>query len=232
MPENYADFVAALLKAGFSLAGGNPHGTYCLIPFTWEEQQQLPPQPLCWHSEDPETDPWEWRMRVLQERSDIAYGRLFFRVGGYITREWYPKFLAVRRGGADFETCYQAGRISHAARRIYTVLDRCGPLLLPELKAEAAFGREEQQAFNRALGDLQMGLFLTICGQARRHDRYGREFGWNCTRLCTVEQFWDEAVFAEAAELDADEAAREIEARLRTLNPAVKPAAVRRFLYG
>ncbi len=53
---------------------------------------------IAWHTEDPETDPWEWRIRVLDEYTDIAYGKLFFRKSGYITKEWYPYFLAVRRG--------------------------------------------------------------------------------------------------------------------------------------
>ena len=31
---------------------------------------------------DPETDPWEWRIRVLDERDDIAYAKLFYKKSG------------------------------------------------------------------------------------------------------------------------------------------------------
>ena len=42
-------------------------------------------------------------MRVLEEREDIAYSKVFFRTSGYITREWYPYFYAVRRKGESFQ---------------------------------------------------------------------------------------------------------------------------------
>lgn len=102
--QNYNDFVTALLSNGFSVGGGNSEGIYALISWSWDEN---PPYdtPVRWHTGDPETDPWEWRIRVLDERNDIAYAKLFFNKSGYITKEWYPYFLAVRRGnGQDNRT--------------------------------------------------------------------------------------------------------------------------------
>ena len=88
MIRNYSDFCEELLKCGFSMGGGNARGIYALISFDWKN---VPPDsPIVWHTGDPETDPWEWRMRVLQERDDIAYGKVFFGASGYITKEWYP----------------------------------------------------------------------------------------------------------------------------------------------
>ena len=83
---NYTDFVEALLKAGFSMGGGNSDGVFALVPWSWEE---TPPYdtPVRWHTGDAETDPWEWRMRVLDERGDIAYGKVFFKKSGFITKE-------------------------------------------------------------------------------------------------------------------------------------------------
>lgn len=77
----YDDFVHELKSAGFTLVGENPDGIFSLGTLFGEK--------IRWHTEDPETDPWEWRMRVLEERDDIAYGKLFFKKGGFITREWY-----------------------------------------------------------------------------------------------------------------------------------------------
>lgn len=51
-------------------------------------------------------------MRVLEERDDIAYGKVFFGTSGYITREWYPLFLAVRRRGMVFDEWYDEGKAS------------------------------------------------------------------------------------------------------------------------
>jgi hypothetical protein len=114
----FEDFVKVLLNAGFSMGGGNDEGIYAVIPWGWNEPPPYDTLPIAWHTDDPETDPWEWRMRVLDERDDIAYGKLFFKKSGFITKDWYPYFLAVRRGNMSFDESYDNGTISHFAKRI------------------------------------------------------------------------------------------------------------------
>lgn len=81
MIKNFEDFCNELLHSGFSLGGGNAKGVYAVIDYDW--QTVLPDDnPVRWHTGNPETDPWEWRMRVLEERSDIAYSKLFFNASG------------------------------------------------------------------------------------------------------------------------------------------------------
>ena len=232
MIRNYADFLRELGRAGFSLAGGSSRGIWSVVPFSWEEQPYITDSPIRWHTEDPETDPWEWRMRLLEEGRGIAYAKLFFRIGGYITKEWYPYFLAIRRGSMDFEDMYAEGTLSHNAKRVYEAARSLPRVLLPELKSMAAFGREESSAFEQALTELQMGMFLTICGQRRRRNKYGEEYGWHCTEFCTVEQFWGEDMLLTAGELDPAEAEARITARVLELNPEAKKAAIRRFIRG
>lgn len=88
--NHFNDFIQELRSVGFTIGGENGEGVFTLSDAFGES--------IAWHTEDPETDPWEWRIRVLDEYTDIAYGKLFFRKSGYITKEWYPYFLAVRRG--------------------------------------------------------------------------------------------------------------------------------------
>ena len=228
----YEDFLRELGKAGFSLAGGSAKGIWSVVPFSWEEQPYITDSPIRWHTEDPETDPWEWRMRVLEEERGVAYAKLFFRVGGYITKEWYPDFLAVRRGSMDFEDMYAEGTLSYNARRVYEAARSLPRVLMPELKSMAAFGREENSAFEQALTELQMRMFLTICGQARRRNKYGEEYGWHCTEFCTVEQFWGEDFIRAAGEIDPAEAEARITARILELNPNAKKGTIRKFIRG
>lgn len=96
--------------------GGNTKGTYAVVPYDWKEQEFVD-SPIKWHT----GDPWEWRMRVLEERDDIVYAKLFFRTSGFITKEWYPYFYAVRRQGETFEEAYENGTISQMAKRIYEI---------------------------------------------------------------------------------------------------------------
>ncbi|MDR3310844.1 MAG: hypothetical protein LBS90_05810, partial [Oscillospiraceae bacterium] len=166
--SDFSGFVQILLAAGFSVGGGNDEGIYAVVDYGWNNTP--PGSPVVWHTGDPETDPWEWRIRVLNERDDVAYSKCFFKKSGYITREFYPCFLALRRGdpnragSREFEDEYADGRISRYAKRIYDVIREYGDLPLHEIKTLGGFGREEKSKFDSALTELQMRLYLTICG--------------------------------------------------------------------
>lgn len=82
--RGFGDFRAALLRAGFAVGGENDEGIFSLRPY-------MDPS-LQYHTGDPETDPWLWRVRVLEDRA-LAGGKVFFGKAGWISREWYPLFL-------------------------------------------------------------------------------------------------------------------------------------------
>lgn len=229
--QNYDDFIAALLKAGFSMGGGNSGGIYAAVPWSWQEE---PPYqtPVRWHTGDPRTDPWEWRMRVLDERKDIAYAKVFFRKSGFITREWYPCFLAARRGGVSVEEAWEDGRISHHARRIYGLVSVHGALPVHAIKQLAGFPKEEKSKVESALVELQMGLYLTMCGRQQKMSVKGEAYGWSSTVFCTTETFWGEEVFKAAAKLDRQQAIDAVRERVRRLNPGADQRKVQKFITG
>jgi len=231
MIQNYNDFCTELISVGFSLAGGNDEGIFGLIHYNWNEE---PPDgsPVRWHTGDPDTDPWEWRMRVLNERDDIAYAKTFFRKGGFITKAWYPHFLAARRAGASFAEAYADGTISHAAKRIYEAVSQSDFLPLEEIKRFAGFSREEKSKFDRALTELQMGLYLTVCGSRQKTSLTGQAYGWSSTIFCTTERFWGKDVFAQAAEISPEDAVQAITEQIFALNPAALEKNVRKFIQG
>ena len=151
---NFNDFIIILLDSGFSIGGGNDEGIYAIVDYDW---LTVPPgSPIVWHTGDLETDPWEWRVRVLNERSDIAYAKCFFKKSGYITQELYPYFLTLRRGCLDFDDEYADGNISHNAKRIYEAIRECAELPLQEIKQLGGFGRDEKSKFDTALTELQI----------------------------------------------------------------------------
>ena len=60
MIQNYNDFCAELLNAGFSVAsGGNDEGIFGLLEHGWSEQP--PGSMIRWHTGEPDADPWERR---------------------------------------------------------------------------------------------------------------------------------------------------------------------------
>jgi hypothetical protein len=232
MITSYDDFVEVLLKAGFSMGGGNDEGVYSIVNWSWEE---TPPNnsSVRWHTGDPETDPWEWRMRVLEERSDIAYSKLFFKKSGYITADWYPYFLAVRRKNQSFEEAYLDGTLSYEAKLLYDVIQEQGAVPLHTMKALSNLSAKESKSrFDRGLTELQMRMFITMCARKQKQSQTGDEYGWFSTVFCTVERFFPGEVFEKAASLKPEEAAEVIRRQIFILNPHADRKSVEKFIRG
>lgn len=209
--------------------GGNAKGIWSVIPYDWTAQE-YGGCPVRWHTGDPETDPWEWRMRVLEEREDIAYGKVFFQTSGYIAKEWYPFFYAVRRSGETFSDAYENGTISQTAKRIYEIVSD-GEVAFHEIKQLGGFRREDKAKFDRAMVELQMGMFITMCGRAQKVNQYGIAYGWNSTVFTTVEDFWEKRGFS-LPDLDPEESYEAVRAQVLRLNPAAEEKKIKKFIRG
>ena len=104
-------------------------------------------------------------------------------------------------------------------------------MALHEIKALGGFGKEDQSQFDRAMVELQMGMFITMTGRKQKKNKYGIECGWNSTVFTTVENFWAERGF-EIPELDAEESYEEIRHQLLRLNPMAEEKTIRKFIMG
>ena len=225
MVNCFGEFCDKLLESGFSMGGGNAKGIYAIIPFDWKTS--IPGCPIAWHTGNPETDPWEWRMRVLEERDDIAYGKVFFGAGGYITKEWYPYFLAARRQGFTFDEWYQEGKAGLLEKKIYESIEQNGHMALHDLKRECGITKEISGQFDRALTNLQKNLFITMCGRKQKVSSLGKLYGWNSTVFTTVENFWGEDI---TADISAEKAYEKIRERIFVLNPEAKEKDIKKFI--
>lgn len=230
MIHNFSDFCRQLSACGFSMGGGNAKGIYAVIPYDWSQQEAID-SPVKWHTGDPETDPWEWRMRVLKERDDIAYAKLFFRTSGYITKEWYPYFYAVRRQEESFDVAYENGTVSRMAKEIYDIISGNGEVAFHEIKQLGGFSREDNGKFEKAILELQMRMFITMCGQAQKVNKYGQGYGWSSTVFTTVEDFWEKRGFS-LPDLDFAESYDKIKAQILRLNPEAGQKKMDKFIRG
>jgi len=225
MVNSFNEFCDKLVESGFSMGGGNAKGVYAIVPFDWKTS--IPGCPIVWHTGDAETDPWEWRMRVLEERDDIAYGKVFFGAGGYITKEWYPYFLTVRRQGFAFDEWYHEGKAGLLEKKIYEAIEQNGHMALHDLKRECGITKESAGQFDRALTSLQKNLFITMCGRKQKVSSLGKPYGWNSTVFTTVEKFWGEDL---TADISVDEAYNKIRERILLLNPEAKEKDIKKFI--
>ena len=225
MVNSFNEFCDKLVESGFSMGGGNAKGVYAIVPFDWKTS--IPGCPIVWHTGDAETDPWEWRMRVLEERDDIAYGKVFFGAGGYITKEWYPYFLTVRRQGFAFDEWYHEGKAGLLEKKIYETIEQNGVMALHDLKRECGITKESAGQFDRALTSLQKNLFITMCGRKQKVSNLGKPYGWNSTVFTTVEKFWGEDL---TVDISVGEAYNKIRERILLLNPEAKEKDIKKFI--
>lgn len=125
---------------------------------------------------------------------------------------------------------YEAGKISRAAKRIYDIVSQ-RHAALHEIKALGHFGREDKSSFDRAMIELQMGMFITMTGRKQKRNQYGMEYGWNSTVFTTVENFWAERGY-EVPDLDAGESYEVVKQRILLLNPSADEKTIRKFIMG
>ncbi len=222
--HSFPDFLDNLYEAGMSMGGENEEGVFGLSRYFGDE--------IVWHTEDAQTDPWEWRMRVLHERNDIAYGKFFFKKSGYITKEWFPYFYRIRRGGRELQEEYEEGNVSLYAKRVYDQLSEHRELPLHLIKEYGGFGREDKSRFDSAVTQLQMDLYITMCGNARKKSRRGEEYGWSSTVFCLAEDFFEADVIKRAGEISGEEAYEKLEGQILLLNPGADLKKVRKFIKG
>lgn len=222
--HNFHDFLDNLYEAGMSMGGENSEGIFTLCDCFSEE--------ISWHTQNQETDPWEWRMRVLNEKQDIAYGKVFFQKSGFITRQWYPYFLRIRRRNRDLFEEYEEGNISSSANKIYKLLLEHKELPLHLIKQYGGFSREDKSKFDKAITELQMNFYITMCGRAGKKSKKGEEYGWSSTVFCLTEDFFDGDVLEKAKALSFEDAYEAVEKQVYCLNPDAKPEKVRKFITG
>ena len=228
----YDDFVEALLNSGFSMDEGSPEDVYAVI--TWRDNKSAPYQtPVYRNSGDIDTDPCKWQARILKERSDIAHGKLFHGKSGFITKEWYPYFLASRRcGGRTFDEAYSSGLLCDKSAEIYNLILKHGALPTYTIRQLMGLSNRRNLEFDAALNLLQMKLFLTVCEKQKKTSRSGVESGNLSNIFCTTESFFGEDVFEKARRISKSLAYIKIRKQTIKLNPMAKVLKVLKFIYG
>ena len=130
--------------------------------------------------------PWEWRMEAAR-RGAVAYGKLFSKKAGLVSREWYPDLANYRRDGYDFDARYEDGLAGYREKQIMDVLLREGPMLSKDLKRLAGFVSGGLKGFDTDITNLQMQTYITVHSFEYAQDKQGRPYGWGIARYTVTE---------------------------------------------
>ena len=146
---------------------------------------------------------WEWKGPAIVE-GDLAYGKFFRGKAGFVSMEWFPDFVNVRRATAA---------LTDVERAMLELLRSRGSLLSGEIKREMGLTkpktprqtplakvleketprprqRSGRENFETSITRLQMSTHVVTADFEYRYDRTGRRYGWGIARYCTPEDFF------------------------------------------
>jgi Winged helix DNA-binding domain len=126
---------------------------------------------------------WELKDTLPASRR-VYYGKLLKGRPLLVALDLFPAFYALIRGrqrARDYRLEYEAGRLSHTARRIMDAMLDEHPQYTRELRANVFMLEPTQtREFERAMAELQQGLWLV-----KREERYEPTFSYRWDLLET-----------------------------------------------
>lgn len=173
--------------------------------------------------------PWEWRME-LARRGVVAYGKLFSKKAGLVSREWYPDLANCRRDGYDFDARYEEGLASYREKRVMDVLFREGPTLSKDLKRLAGFGGDGLKGFDTVITNLQMQTYITVHSFEYARDKHGQPYGWGIAKYAVTEDVLGADVSRGAYHRDPEESKARIIRHLGLLYPDAFDKELAKFI--
>jgi hypothetical protein len=151
-----------------------PDGLACL----WEAVvgRARPRWPRRSHHDDGVGLTWQLKDDLPAARR-VYYGRLLRGRPVLVALDLFPAFYALVRGrqrARDYLVEYEAGRLSHTARRLMDALVREHPQYTRELRASAFLLESSRtREFERAMAELQQGLWVV-----KSEERYEPTFSY------------------------------------------------------
>jgi len=143
-----------------------------------------------------------WLLKdVLPAKKRVYYGKLLKGRPTLVSLSCFPAFVRLIRGdkgSGDYLSDYRAGRLTRPAKTVMDALLECGPQYTPDLRAACRLNAPEQtREFERAIGELQRGLWIV-----KTEERYEPSFSYRWGLL----DDWLEEEVAAAQKLDRAEA--------------------------
>lgn len=204
--------------------------SFGFIPFLKSPAEEFTLEPYVprnrWFS-DGIDGPWEWKGKYIGR---YAYGKLFAGFAGFVSREYWPLFIAYRRDGYDFEGYYEDGRAAYKAKLIVDTLVKNGPMISTDLKRACGFARGGETGFDAEIARLQMTTFVTTAGFEYALGKSGRPYGWGLARYGLTEQVFGEDFVRSAEGIPPARAKERIFARARELCPGAAEKALMKLI--
>ena len=104
---------------------------------------------------------WEWKGPAAQTKR-CAYGKLFQKKAGFVSREWLPELVNFRRDGYDFDARCDDGLVFHKDEELYNTVNAEGEILSKFLKKKLDYRKGGNTGFETCITRLQMQTYLCV----------------------------------------------------------------------
>lgn len=162
---------------------------------------------------------WDWKGPIAR-RKNCAYGKLFNKKAGFVSREWYPDLANWRRDGYDFDALYDDGKASHDDKLVYDMVDqREDSVLSKELKKLGGFRKGGKKGFDTIITRLQMECYLVVADFTYMTDKKGKPYGWGVARYTTPEKYYGKSFTGAVYRRKPEESKERLLAQFRRILP-------------
>lgn len=184
--------------------------------------------PELWFSDEAD-GPWEWKGPIARSGTCV-YGKFFGGKAGFVSREWLPDFVNLRRDGYDFDARYDDGLVSRKDKDVYDTVAEHGAILSRELKCLRNYRKGGNTGFDTVITRLQMQTYITIGDFVYLQDKFGRPYGWGVAEYTTPEAQLGYDFITSAYRRKPEESKERILAHLRGVLPEVGEGQIAKLL--
>lgn len=224
MIKNYGEFLDRVNELGFyAFSGKFADGFPKLDNETIETQ---------WHTGDPNTDPWQWRIRSVEEKK-LAFGSILGGYKGFISKEYYRLFYAVNHPEKDMMQMYDTGELSAVTLKIYKLFEKGTVLSTADIRSLLNVSKKEGASkTDKAVEELERMFFLSICGSKRKISIKGKEYGWAANAYCLTDDWAGKEWICPDSKIDPKTARDIIIERACTFSDKINRDKLSKMLFG
>ena len=166
---NYSRFLARVDELGFMPMSKFLPGFPSLSAET--------PQSI-WFTGDPDTDPWSWKDRAAEDKH-VAFGCLLNGHRGFVSASMYPFFFKAFHPREHMEERRAYGLVNPTVWELWRLFEMQPRLSTSEIRRlMGVMHKSGGSKVDGAVKELQRLYYITVAGNRRKTDRFGRPYAW------------------------------------------------------
>lgn len=199
--QTYEEFLCRVDELGFMTLSNVLPGFPSLTEETPKE---------IWHTSDRDTDPWCWKDRAAEEKK-LAFGCILGGNKGFVSARMYQLFYMAFHPNEHMEERREAGQVSQIAWKLWQLFESKTLINTGDIRREMGVTHKKGGSkVDAAVIELQQYFYITVAGNSRKLDKFGKPYGWAANVYDKVMNWVPEEWMKENDSLSQEEALERI----------------------